>query len=255
MTDKNVMNSLGVFVGQELARFNQLLKAMKHSLDQLIKAIQGTVVMSMELEQMYNKFLDSKVPANWEKNAYPCLKPLASWFKDLIKRVDFMSKWLYEGPVITYWLPAFYFPQGFITACSQMYARAQALAIDTLAFQTTIMPFLEEGVTEEPESGVYLHGLYMQGARWDDRKMCVEDSQIGSPIVPFPVVWLKPVNIDTLDTSKNFHCPLYKTSIRAGELSTTGHSTNFCLFLHLPTEKHPDFWVRRGAALLCMTDD
>jgi hypothetical protein len=31
---------------------NGLLKVMKHSLDQLDKAIQGTVVMSMELEIM-----------------------------------------------------------------------------------------------------------------------------------------------------------------------------------------------------------
>ena len=39
--------SLGVFVGQEIDRFNVLLSVMKHSLEQLDKAIQGTVVMSM----------------------------------------------------------------------------------------------------------------------------------------------------------------------------------------------------------------
>jgi len=39
--------SLGVFVGQEIDRFNMLLSVMKNTLDQLDKAIQGTVVMSM----------------------------------------------------------------------------------------------------------------------------------------------------------------------------------------------------------------
>lgn len=39
--------SLGVFVGQEIDRFNGLLKVMKNTLEQLDKAIQGTVVMSM----------------------------------------------------------------------------------------------------------------------------------------------------------------------------------------------------------------
>jgi len=38
---------LGVFVGQEIDRFNELLKVMKNTLEQLDKAIQGTVVMSM----------------------------------------------------------------------------------------------------------------------------------------------------------------------------------------------------------------
>lgn len=38
--------SMGVFVGQEIARFNVLIKCMVHTLDQLDRAIQGTVVMS-----------------------------------------------------------------------------------------------------------------------------------------------------------------------------------------------------------------
>jgi dynein heavy chain len=71
-----------------------------------------------------------------------------------------------------------------------------------------------EGVTERPETGCNIQGLYIQGARWDDRKMCVDDSHIGIAIVEFPVIWLQPVLDVTLDVSKNFHCPMYKTSVR-----------------------------------------
>jgi len=255
MTEKNAMNSLGVFVGQEIYRFNVMLSVMKRSLEDLVKAIAGTVVMSMELEQMFNKFLDAKVPDNWTKVAYPCLKPLTSWYKDMNKRIDFMSLWLYEGPPNSYWAPGFFFPQGFMTAAAQLHARQTCQAIDTLSFKTNVQPYFFESITEPPESGVQIHGLFIQGARWDDRKMCVDDSHIGVPIIDFPVIWLEPVLDVTLDISKNFHAPLYKTSMRQGELSTTGHSTNFVMYLHLPTEKHPDFWIRRGAALLCMTDD
>lgn len=117
------MISLGVFVGQEIDRFNKLLSVMKSTLVNLDKAIEGTVVMSMELEMMFNNFLNNKVPAMWEKVGYPSLKPLSSWVVDLIHRVDFMGKWLYQGPPSTYWLPSFFFPQGFMTATLQQYAR------------------------------------------------------------------------------------------------------------------------------------
>jgi len=96
---------------------------MRHTLDQLDRAIQGTVVMSMELENMASRFLDDKVPAQWENVGYPSLKPLKSWVPDLIKRVEFLTKWLLEGPPDTFWVPAFFFPQGFMTAALQSYAR------------------------------------------------------------------------------------------------------------------------------------
>jgi dynein heavy chain len=95
----------------------------------------------------------------------------------------------------------------------------------------------------------------MQGARWDATRKIVDDSQIGVTIVEFPVVWLEPVLEEDLKLDKTFSCPLYKTSERAGTLSTTGHSTNFVQFMAIPTEKDQDYWIRRGTALLCMTDD
>lgn len=110
MTESGAMISLGVFVGQEIDRFNKLLSVMKSSLINLGKAIEGTVVMSMQLEQMFNNFLNNKVPVLWEKVAYPSLKPLNSWVTDLIKRVDFIGSWLYNGLPKTFWLPAFFFP-------------------------------------------------------------------------------------------------------------------------------------------------
>ena len=58
--------SLGVFVGQEIDRFNTSCSpTMKRStLMNLGKAIEGTVVMSMELERMFNNFLNNKVPSS-----------------------------------------------------------------------------------------------------------------------------------------------------------------------------------------------
>ena len=254
-SDRGQPLSLGVFVGQEIDRFNALLAVMKHTLVQLDKAIQGTVVMSAALEAMARAFNDDKVPSQWEGVGYPSLKPLSSWIPDLLLRVDFLAKWLYEGPPATYWLPAFFFPQGFMTAAMQTYARKTATAIDTLQFRSHVCAGFADSITEGPEDGVNIHGLFLEGCAWSASRGTLEDSAPKVPIAEFPVLWLQPVDITENLTQGCFECPLYKTSLRRGELSTTGHSTNFVCFTHLPTEGDANHWLRRGAALLCMTDN
>jgi dynein heavy chain len=83
---------------------------MRFTLDQLDKAIQGTVVMSAGLEEMAGKFLLNKVPSQWEGVGYPSLKPLNSWVTDLIERIEFFSNWLYNGSPDSFWVSAFFFP-------------------------------------------------------------------------------------------------------------------------------------------------
>lgn len=88
------MDSLSTVILQEVARFNKLLTVMRASLEEIQKAIKGLVVMSSELDSMYISMLNIQVPENWSKVAYPSLKPLMSWFRDLIERVEFMESWL-----------------------------------------------------------------------------------------------------------------------------------------------------------------
>ena len=61
-------------------------------------------------------------------------------------------------------------------------------------------------------------------------------------------VWILPAKRDDIDYGHSFKCPVYKTARRAGTLSTTGHSTNFVLYLYLPIQKkHQEkHWVKRG---------
>lgn len=65
-----------------------------------------------------------------------------------------------------------------------------------------------------------------------------------------PTVYFQPTDkYEKLD--ENYACPVYKTSVRAGVLSTTGQSTNFILAVDIPSaNEETSHWTLRGAALL-----
>lgn len=69
-----------------------------------------------------------------------------------------------------------------------------------------------------------------------------------------PVLHIQPVlSLPAIDS--RYICPLYKTSIRAGVLSTTGHSTNFVLAILLPSIQKQSYWILKGTALLIQVTD
>lgn len=100
-----------------------------------------------------------------------------------------------------------------------------------------------------PEDGVLVHGLYVDAGRWDRKLMMLVDPLPGEINPPLPALLLLPVT-RMPENDPRYVAPLYKTSIRAGTLSTTGHSTNFVLSVLLPSNKTQSYWILKGTALL-----
>jgi dynein heavy chain len=117
-----------------MERFNKLVEVIAKSLDTMKKALKGEAVMGEDIDRMYKSMLNNKVPDLWAFHAYPSLKPLSSWVENLKQRMEFLSMWLLKGKLAAYWLPAFFFPQGFLTALLQNYARKYQIPIDALSF-------------------------------------------------------------------------------------------------------------------------
>eukprot|EP01112_Ceratiomyxa_fruticulosa_P002953 TRINITY_DN13363_c0_g1_i1.p1 TRINITY_DN13363_c0_g1~~TRINITY_DN13363_c0_g1_i1.p1 ORF type:complete len:596 (+),score=111.46 TRINITY_DN13363_c0_g1_i1:288-2075(+) len=248
------INSLSTVVVQECWRFNKLLDVLRTTLVDLDQALRGLVVMSSDLEKMYNSLLDGKVPSVWAHAAYPSLKPLNSWIDDLKKRIEFMRKWLSTGHPSCYWMSGLFFPQGFLTGVLQTHARKHNVPIDSLSFTFEVRDDLHETtITKPPADGVYVYGLFMDGARWNTESHLLSDLLPNETFSRFPVIHLLPKEKSSV-SPYDYQCPIYKTSARAGTLSTTGHSTNYIITAQLRTDKDPNYWVLRGIALLCQLD-
>lgn len=79
------------------------------SLQNVSNAIDGLLVMSSDLETIFASIQDNKVPEIWHKIAYSSEKPLGSWIMDLIKRLNFIQKWIDEGIPASFWFSGFFF--------------------------------------------------------------------------------------------------------------------------------------------------
>ena len=181
--------------------------------------------MSGELEAMGNSIALGQVPGAWEAKAYPSLKPLGPWTDDLMLRLDFIRDWIRDGIPITFWISGFYFPQAFLTGSMQNYARSKQFPIDTIAFDFIMLDtFSAESITTKPQDGVYIRGLFLEGARWDPEIRSLNDSRPKQLFSPAPIMHLSPCKDREEPTGGIYRCPIYKVLSRRGVLSTTGHS-------------------------------
>lgn len=97
----------------------------------------------------------------------------------------------------------------------------------------------------------------MEGARWNRQLNALDESYPKILFDVMPMILMIPVLIADkfVDPVGQYDCPIYKTSARRGVLSTTGHSTNFVMFIELNTRKLPRHWINRGTASLTQLDD
>jgi len=246
------MESMNTTLNQELTRYIKLTSTIRKSLLQLKQAIKGFVVMSAELDAVANSLSVGFVPDMWMNVSYPNLKPLGAYVTDLIERLSFFQGWMDKGTPSIFWFSGFFFQPSFLTGALQNFARKYVYPIDSCTVEYIFQSCsVNERDWEKPDDGVYVFGLYMEGARFNREKMLMDESFPKTLFDEMPVGLIRPCQKVNLSVFSHYECPLYKTLERRGVLATSGHSTNFVMECKVPTDRSESHWINRGVAMFC----
>jgi dynein heavy chain len=259
--------SMNAVLTQEMTRFNRLLDVIRSSLTAIAAAIKGQAIMSSDNDAACEALRVNAVPITWRHVSYPSLKPAASYLADLRARVETFQRWSERGPPAVHWMSGFFFVHSFLTAALQNFARATRAPIDEVSFQFAPLGMDPHAYDDAaPEEGVYVRGLFLEGCDWDVERRVLREAAPKVLFANAPVFWLRPrrrragadadADADAAAEGENaaaantYRCPVYRTQERRGELATTGHSTNFVMFMDVPSDAPSDHWVLRGAAMI-----
>lgn len=232
---------------------NLLLNQMRSSMTELELGISGALNVTENMEQLAVDLQINRVNASWTALAYPSLKSLASWFADLLPRVDQLVEWTRALTLLkSLWLSGLFNSMSFLTAVMQTTARAKQLPLD---FMTNRSRFLNTrnlaDINGQPAEGVYVHGLFMEGAGWEDGKGedegYITDSKMKDLHPIMPVCNVYSVHIDEMDWTAMYHCPVFATSMR-------GATFIFQANVRMDPDDDEKRWILAGAALLTQDD-
>ncbi|KAK6645275.1 hypothetical protein RUM43_001551 [Polyplax serrata] len=227
---------------QECERMNFLTGDMKKSLKELDLGLKGELTITSDMEDLENALFLDQVPAIWSKRAYPSLLGLTSWFADLLLRLRELETWATDFVLPpSVWLAGFFNPQSFLTAIMQSTARKNELPLDKMCLQCDVTKKQKEEFTTAPRDGAYVHGLFMEGARWDTAQGVITDSRLKELFPTMPVINIRAITQDKQELRNIYECPVYKTRTRGPTYVWT---------FNLKTKEKPAKWTLAGVALL-----
>lgn len=263
---------------QECQRMNGLLIEIRRSLIELEKGMKGQLNMSQPMEDLIKALSINQWPGRnpfsacrWESKAWPSQKYLLSEFADMILRVQQLAGWVTDLVTpVSVWISGLFNPTSYLTAVMQVTARRTGLPLDQMTTETHVTTFLKPDLIDYyPEDGAFVHGLYIEGARWPtgdeagDPIMvsgtacagCLVDGRLKELLPPLPVIYVKAVQVQsTWEPSAVgylrrvpdiYECPVYITSFRG---------FTYVFLATLKTVDPCSKWVLTGTAILMQTD-
>ena len=235
---------MNIFLRQELDRMQRVIRTVRSTLSDLLLAIDGTIIMSEKLRDALDNMYDARVPKAWRDISW-LAATLGFWFTELLERHAQFYSWCFDGRPNAFWMTGFFNPQGFITAMRQEITRAhKGWALDGVILANEVTKLNnKEDATAPPKEGVYVYGLYLEGASWDRRKSELMESTPKVLHTALPLIHLFAINSTGERDKRLYQCPVYRKPRRT--------DLEFVTMVELRTSVAPEKWIMRGVALLC----
>mmetsp|Transcript_28356 Transcript_28356/g.28139 ORF Transcript_28356/g.28139 Transcript_28356/m.28139 type:complete len:1100 (-) Transcript_28356:27-3326(-) len=236
---------------QELERFNKLLQKMLESLTNLKRALNGEIGMSQELDDIATALFNGFLPQIWRNLAPQTEKNLVNWISHLKKRDAQYKEWEREKvEPNAMWLSGLHIPESYLTALVQTTCRKKGIALDKATLYTDVTTMLTpEEVKEKPEDGCYIYGLYLEGARWNMQKNCLDLQKPKELVVEMPLVQVIPVEANKLKLRGTIKTPVYITQARRNAMGV-----GLVFEADISTDMHLSHWILQGVAMVLNTD-
>ena len=232
---------------QECERMNIIMTEIKRSLTELDMGLAGELTISEAMDSLMMSIYVNAVPATWEKLAYFSLRPLITWWKDILDRHKQLVDWSAELTLPnSVWLPGLFNPSSFLTAVAQSAARKNGWPLDQTILTVEVTKKQENEIDAPPREGAYIHGLFLEGARWDSKMNSLNEAFLKELYPQLPVIFVKAVYIDKPGSraAVYYECPVYVTKMRGPT-----YVSDFNLKIN-PNIGTPGHWVKRGVAIL-----
>uniref|UniRef100_UPI0035900BF2 dynein axonemal heavy chain 17-like n=1 Tax=Myxine glutinosa TaxID=7769 RepID=UPI0035900BF2 len=227
---------------QECERMNLLTREIRRSLQELKLGLTGELTITTDMEELETAIFFDAVPAAWTVRAYPSMFSLSVWYSDLLLRIRELESWTADFILPnTVWLGGLFNPQSFLTAIMQATARRNKWPLDSMALAVEVTTKNREDITSPGQDMAYIHGLFMEGARWDIQSGSLVDSRLKELTPSMPVILVKAVLVDRQDSQTMYECPVYKTQERGPTYVWT---------FGLRSKDKASKWVLAGVALL-----
>jgi len=260
---------LNIFLFQEIQRMQDVLSKVGFQLAQLILAIKGEVVLTDELAQCLDAIGGAATPWGWiytpSKGEFSWILPsLGQWFSSLIARDEQDRSWLNKGRPPCFWITGWFNPTGFLTAIKQEVTRKhkqEKWALDEVLYRTevTTMATADQCRSTPPE-GVYVNGLFLDGAALDIKQGLLVESEPKKLITMLPVLFVSGLIRDEALKRQTelygkhgpYACPVYKYPVRGDGYPGNPDIKDFIFYVTLKctVDKPKNHWTLRGAALL-----
>ncbi|XP_067457869.1 dynein axonemal heavy chain 11 isoform X1 [Thunnus thynnus] len=227
---------------QECERMNLLLAEIRKSLNELDLGLKGELTISSSMEALQAVLFSDSVPDSWSRLAYPSTKTLAQWFIDLMCSCRELDSWTQDFvlPAVV-WLSGLFNLQSFLTAVLQSIARKNQWPLDKMTLTVDVTKKTKDDFGHPPREGAYIHGLFMEGARWDTQSGVISEAVLRDLTPAMPVLYVRAVPAEEQELKNTYECPVYRTKQRGPTYVWT---------LHLRNKQPPAKWIVAGVALL-----